>query len=1171
MALHVALTNETTYSYDRLITMGPQIVRLRPAPHARTPILSYSLKLEPAVHFINWQQDPFGNFLARIVLPEQTRQFKVTVDLVADMAVINPFDFFVEESAKDWPFAYDAQSLAELAPYLVPETPGPQLAHYMAGIDRHTRTSIDFLCDLNRQLQHDVRYLIRMEPGVQTPEETLANASGSCRDSAWLMVQILRNLGLAARFVSGYLIQLTPDVKALDGPTGTDHDFTDLHAWTEVFLPGAGWIGLDPTSGLLTGEGHIPLAATPHPVSAAPITGAHDAAQVTFGFNMAVTRIRETPRVTKPYSDETWQTILDSGRAIDQRLIDGDVRLSMGGEPTFVAAEDMDGAEWNTAAVGPTKRRYAEDLVRRLQARFAPNGLLHYGQGKWYPGEQLPRWAFALYWRGDSTPLWDNPQLIAREKTDAKVGIAHAQQFTTELCRRLGLPADSAMPAYEDAAYFALVEQKLPINVTPDDNKLDDPAERQRVVRVFERGLSQPASYVLPIQSWQTRDGGRRWMTERWSLRRDKLFLVPGDSPAGYRLPLGSTPRVGTIDYPHVLPRDPFAPAPPLAVRNPAGAMQHGAPYAPPPPWTEAIASPQRHADDATRPTASRGASVPAAVDTAANDQARDLPPELDSNPAPDLAPDQAMSHRAQNAALPAQSVTPTASNEVIGGTVRTAMAVEPRDGRLCVFMPPIRDADEYTALIGAIEEAARATGQPVHIEGYSPPHDPRLNVIKVTPDPGVIEVNIQPSTRWDEAVAITTALYEEAHLARLSTEKFMLDGRHTGTGGGNHIVLGGMTPADSPFLRRPDLLASIVTYWQNHPSLSYLFSGLFIGPTSQAPRVDEGRHEGLYELEIALAEVPLPGAGYVPPWLVDRLFRNLLIDVTGNTHRAEICIDKLYSPDGPTGRLGLVEFRSFEMPPHARMSLAQQLLLRALIVMFWEKPYRQKLVRWGTALHDRFMLPHFLWADFAGIVDDLRGAGLPVQLDWFRPHFEFRCPVLGKLAAGDVRMEVRQALEPWNVLGEEGIIGGTARYVDSSLERVEVKVNGLTGDRFVVTCNGRALPLAATGTLGEAVAGVRFRAWDPPSALHPTIKPHVPLVFDLVDTWSGRSVAGCRYHVAHPGGRNFEVFPVNAYEAEGRRLARFEDTGHTAGAMRPAPVQVNADYPLTLDLRRKD
>ncbi len=1095
MALHVALTHETAYRYDRHIGMGAQIIRLRPAPHARTPVLSYSLKIEPSPHFINWQQDPFGNFLARVVFPEETDRFVVTVDLIADMAVINPFDFFVDESAKDFPFTYDAQTKKELQPYLEPAPVGPLLARYLEAVDRSPRSTVDFLCDINRVLQTDVKYLIRMEPGVQAVEETLGKKSGSCRDSAWLLVEILRNLGIAARFVSGYLIQLTPDVKALDGPVGAATDFTDLHAWAEAYVPGAGWIGLDPTSGLLAGEGHIPLAATPHPVSAAPITGSHGRAEVEFSFKMNVTRILETPRVTKPYSEEAWQAVLASGHAIDARLKAGDVRLTMGGEPTFVAIGDRDAAEWNTAAVGPTKRAYADTLIRSLRERFAPGGLLHYGQGKWYPGEQLPRWALALYWRTDGQPMWENASLVTPEVTAKPATIADSKKLIDALCDCLGLPAQSAMPAYEDTAHFMLLEQKLPLNVTPKTNKLDDPAERARIISVFDRGLAEAAGYVLPIQVWHTQDRGRRWVTERWALRRDKLYLIPGDSPVGFRLPLASTEFLAPLNYPHVLPRDPFADAPPL---------------------------PERRTLMQRRRTVT-----------------------LEAPPAPPVGPSE------------------------ISGSVRTALAVEPRGNHVCVFLPPTHDAEDYAALTAAVEEAARRANVPVRVEGYTPAHDPRLSVIKVTPDPGVIEVNIQPARSWDEAVAITTGLYDDAHQARLSTEKFLLDGRHTGTGGGNHIVLGGETPGDSPFLRRPDLLASLIAYWQNHPSLSYLFAGLFIGPTSQAPRVDEGRHESLYELEIALSQIPDPGAGSVPPWLVDRIFRNLLIDVTGNTHRAEICIDKLYSPDGPTGRLGLVEFRSFEMPPHARMSLAQQLLLRALIVMFWERPYRNKLVRWGTALHDRFMLPHYIWSDFSLVVDDLKAAGLPIDLDWFLPHYEFRFPCYGKVDAHNVSLELRQALEPWHVLGEEGAVGGTARYVDSSLERVEIKVRGLASERFAVTCNGYALPLSPTGTFGEEVAGVRFRAWWPPSALHPTISPHVPLTFDLMDTWTGHSLAGFRYHVSHPGGRNFDILPVNAYEAEGRRLARFEGIGHSPGRIMPRSARSNPDYPMTLDLRR--
>ncbi|MFN3165762.1 MAG: DUF2126 domain-containing protein [Phycisphaeraceae bacterium] len=1130
MAIRVALHHKTRYAYDRRVSLGAQLVRLRPAPHARTPVTGYSLKVNPDEHFINWQQDPFGNFMARLVFPEKTRELSIEVDLVADMTVINPFDFFVEPDAEAFPFAYEPWLKKELAPYLEAEPATPKLRALIDEVPKSAERTVDWLVGLNAKVYERVGYVIRLEPGVQTPEETLEIGRGSCRDSAWLLVNVLRHLGLAARFVSGYLIQLKADVKSLDGPSGAEEDFTDLHAWTEVYVPGAGWIGLDPTSALLTGEGHIPLAATPRPSGAAPISGGVEPCESELIHEMKVTRVHEDPRVTKPYTEAQWAEIEALGHAIDDRLKADDVRLTIGGEPTFVSIDDMDGDEWNYDAVGEHKRQLSDKLVRRLRDRFAPGALLHFGQGKWYPGEPLPRWAFGCYWRKDGKPIWHDKSLVADKSRDNGHGPEEAQAFISKLADTIGVDRRYLVPAYEDAMYYAWKENTLPSNVTAGDSKAKDELERKALARVFDQGLDTPRGFVMPLQQpwWQAK--GARWATGDWPVRREQMFLLPGDSPMGLRLPLASLSHVPAGQVPRPIEPDPSAtraalPDPILQRTGWLSGGQASDGYA----WQEAV-----------------GAGV-------GDGNAKLLRRRRKADPA----------HDPPTTLFDAPPLIAQAPH-----VVRTALCVEPREGRLYVFMPPVNALEDYLDLVGAVEATAKALEMPVLIEGYLPPTDPRLDVIKVTPDPGVIEVNTHPVGSWDELVKSTTALYEEAHQTRLGTEKFDLDGKHTGTGGGNHVVLGGPTPRDSPFLRRPDLLSSVLRYWLNHPSLSYVFSGRFIGPTSQAPRVDEGRFDAVYELDLAFKVIEARDDA-PPPWLVDRAFRHLLTDLTGNTHRAEVCIDKLYSPDSATGRLGLVEMRGFEMPPHARMSLTQQLLIRALIAMFWRSPSNLPAMRWGSTLHDRYMLPHFLWEDLTDVVDDLRDAGMPVQRAWFAPHFEFRFPKIGEFAQRSIHVELRHAAEPWYVLGEEPAGGGTSRAVDSSVERLEVKVQGMTDTRHVVTCNGRALPLHPTGVAGQAVAGVRYRAWQPPRCLHPTIPVHAPLVFDVVDTWSGRSIGGCTYHVSNPTGSNPETFPVNAFEAEARRVARFFRSGHTPGRMEVRPEPANPSFPMTLDLRR--
>lgn len=1089
MAVRIALHHRTVYQYDRPVTLSPQVVRLRPAPHCRTAVESYALRVEPGGHFCNWQQDPFGNHQARLVFPRESDRLVVEVDLVAHLVTVNPFDFFLEEAAQRWGFAYPPELAADLAPYLVQREPGPRLRAWLAALPKAQERTIDELVALNRRVCQDVRYLVRLEPGVQSEEATLALGSGSCRDSAWLLVQALRQRGIAARFASGYLIQLVADEKPIDGPAGTEKDFTDLHAWCEAFLPGAGWVGLDPTSGLLCGEGHLPLACTPDPSSAAPITGSYafaprdedDTVACDFAVTMSVTRLDQKARPTQPFSPAQWAAIDRLGALIDQDLADGDVRLTVGGEPTFVSSDDMEGAEWTTAALGPTKRRLAHDLLLRLRDRFAPGAFLHHGQGKWYPGEPLPRWALSAWWRADGEPLWRDPSRWADDGRPGRDGVAEAETFARALCAQLRVADRHLMPGFEDAWYHLWRERRLPVDVDPHDSRLDDPEERARLAKVFDRGLATPVGFALPL----TRRAGR-WATGPWFLRAERLYLLPGDSPMGFRLPLDALPWAALQDRIEAVEPDPFAPRQPLAPRA-------------------ALTSPP-----------------------------------------------------------------PGQTARMYDGIVRTALCVEPRDGILRVFLPPLVDVGDFCALAAAIEDAAAATGLRVLCEGYPPPRDPRLTTLAVTPDPGVIEVNVHPAGSWPELRAITETVYAEARATRLRSDRFDLDGGHTGTGGGNHITLGGPSPADSPFLRRPDLLRSLLAYWHNHPALSYLFAGRFIGPTSQAPRPDEARHESVAELERALELIDRQDAP-APPWLVDRTLRHLLIDVTGNTHRTAISIDKLFSPDSASGRLGLVELRGFEMPPEPRMAMLTHALVRGLVARFWRQPYRRPLTRWGPRIHDRWMLPFHLREDLADVLVDLRQAGYPFAPEWFDAQEEFRFPRHGAITTQGVHLELRAAAEPWHVLGEETSGGGTARYVDSSMERLQILVREFDPQRYAVAVNGWEVPLAPTDTAGVHVAGVRYRAWQPPSCLHPAVPVDAPLTVDLYDRWDGRAISGCTYHVVHPGGRAFATFPVNAFEAESRRHARFQPWGHTPGAYELRRPKPNRDWPCTLDLRQQD
>lgn len=1084
--MRVRVKHRTVYGYDREAAFGPHVIRLRPAEHTRARLLSYNLQVEPEGS-VRWQYDPWGNRIARVSWPAGTtaRELAVTVDCAFDIRPVNPFDFFIDDRCQQVPFVYPDGLDSELAPFLSAEKPGPLLEHWLSDLPETGHTT-SWLVALNTKVKESLRYLIRQEAGIQTPEETLEKGSGSCRDFALLMVAILRAKGLAARFASGYAVQLTDEGNIPDLAKGVAQDVVDLHAWAEVYVPGAGWIGLDGTSGLLCGEGHIPLACTVSPELAAPIFGTSSEPSTRFEFSMEVQRLGREPRPRKPYTEEEWNELCAVGRHVDAALQAAGVGLTTGGEPTWTSREHPREPEWNTEALGPTKWSQGLRMAREILKRFGHGPLLIQRMGKHYPGESLPRWALHTLWRTDDVPVWRDPALL---DTGAPRGwtadglhraLEDAQAFGAALCERLALPFN-LIPGYEDPWVHIMEEENLPEGVDPLKYDLEDTEERRRLAHVLARGLATARGYALPLFAQSG-----HWVTSRWTFRRTHMFLVPGDAPMGLRLPLG---RIG--------------------------------------------GNPPEQFD-----------------------------PDMTEGPGPlKFDPRQARLTREGG-----RSAGP-GGQDAYFGSHRTALVVEPRAGVMHVFVPPLPNTEDFLALIAAIEDVAADRGQAVAIEGYPPGHDPRLQSCLVTPDPGVLEVNLPVCHSFDEYRTTMETLADAANHAGLCTEKYQVDGRESGSGGGNHLTLGGATTLSSPFLLRPDLMASILRYFQNHPSLSYFFSGLFVGPTSQAPRVDEARHDGLYELELALDRMA-PGTRPFFPWFTDRMLRNLLVDLAGNTHRTELCIDKMYSPAGPTGRLGIVEFRGFEMPPHERMAAAQVLLLRALTAHLAKAPCTRPLVRFGSLLHDKYMLPHYMWQDLADVVRDLREGGLAVDVEWFRPFLDYRFPVLGTQEVDGLHLELRSALEPWPVLGEEATGATVTRYVDSSLERLQVRVDGLTDGRHVVLVNGHRLPLRPTGRAGEGVAGVRFRAWQPPHCLQPHIGLHHPLQFDLVDTWGKRSLGACRYHVWHPDGRAYDQPPLTAFEAAARRAQRFTTIGHLPYPVRVREAATPGEQPYTLDLR---
>jgi uncharacterized protein (DUF2126 family)/transglutaminase-like putative cysteine protease len=1083
--VRVLITHSSRYQFDGPTKFGPHLIRLRPADHAAAKIESYRLLID-IEHRLHWQRDPHGNHLARVTFPRDTtpHELPIVVELTADISPRNPFDFFVDDRARQVPFVYPDGLHDELDPFLRDHPSydqGPLCEAFFSTLPSKGDI-VEVLVECTRLVAQRVVYVIRNEAGVWTPEQTLEHGRGSCRDSATLLIAALRSRGIATRFASGYLVQLADEGMIPDEPRGVSSDVVDLHAWVEAYVPGAGWIGLDATSGLFAGEGHIPLACTAVPGSAAPVDGSADRVATSLQFETTVTRLGFEPRVTAPIDEHSWHSLLAAGDAADAILLAQGLTVTVGGEPTFNARVNGDLPEWRGEALGPAKWIKGLQLAELLQTRLAPASVLLHRIGKHYPGESMPRWALDICARRDGVELWPQRKLPTLATADAARLLAQA------ICVQLGI-ADvqpRGHEAFEDPWPLLQTEHALPPNADPRRYDLDDDETRRRLAAHFDRGWSTPAGYAIPLARRDDRQG---WLSETWSLRREQLFLLAGDGPMGMRLPLNSIQGSALV-----------------------------------PLWPQWIDEPQfadpRRDDDQSQRIASSKSPRPVSIG------------------------------------------------------IRTALCVQARGDTLWVFVPPVPGFDDFIALIAAIDGARTEVGFDFRLEGYPPPPSSNLQRFAVTPDPGVLEVNLPPVDSCRSSAALLDTVFDAALRIELHSEKYLLDGRVAGSGGGNHITIGGPTPETSPFFVRPDLLASLVAFAQLHPSLSYMFTGLFVGPTSQAPRLDETRPSAVDDLALALPRVLRQAP---PPWMIDGIFRHLLVDPTGSTHRAEISIDKLCDPNTSFGRQGLVELRAFEMPPHPRMISAQVVLVRALLASFAKAPITTPVVHWGAELHDRFLLPHWLWADFERVLAHIRQHNIAIPAAAYKPFIELRCPVIGQLHGDGVTIDVRNAIEPWAVLGEEAGASGTVRYVDSSMERIEIVAKDFDPTRHLIAVGGLsggdgiALPMHRGAEPGLFVGGVKFRAWNPPHAMHPHFGVHHPLRIELIDRLSERGLAAAAYHVWHPEGRAFEAEPLTRTEASARRAQRFTHEGPSLWPARARTISTSHAPRFTLDLRLAD